>query len=139
MTNPPDNSSAVPPADQPRQESPTTPLAPAAGSRPAWYRRLPGRLSIWIAAAALLSACVIGCVGFVAGAAVSHGFGDRGYHERGYNRDGGWGNDGQRGDEGDRRGARHEPHRKSPKPTPSSSTSAPTQSSSPSPSVSPTA
>jgi hypothetical protein len=153
VTNPPDNPSAVPPADDPRQDSPTTPSAPAAGTRrAAWYRRLPGRLGIWIAAAALVAAFVIGCGGFLAGALVSHGFGERGSGESGNSRDGGWGHEGQRGGNGrdggqndreygpgDGRSPKHERGRRGQTPTPTQPSSpSPTQSSTPAPTASPT-
>jgi hypothetical protein len=90
VTNPPDNTNPVPAADEPRQDSPTT---PAVGERrPAWYRRLPGHLGIWVAGLALVAACVIGSCGFIAGAVVSHGFGEHG----GSSGDR-WGNERQRG------------------------------------------
>lgn len=64
--------SAAPP---PPPTPPASPTAPPA-RRPPWYRRLPGHLGLWVAALALVGACVIGCGGFVAGVVVSHGFGD---------------------------------------------------------------
>jgi hypothetical protein len=134
----------VPPAEEPRQESPTTPLA--ATGRPAWYRRvsgrlnrLPGRMGIWAAAAALLAACVIGACGFAAGALVSHGEGD--YGDRGVSRHDRRGHDGRDGENGEgRRGEDKERGEVAPSPTSTTPASpSPSQSSSLSPSPSPTA
>jgi hypothetical protein len=143
VTNPADNPNAdnpnpVPPAEGPQPDSPTT---PAAGTRQAaWYRRLPGRLGVWVAALALVAACVIGGCGFIAGAVVSHGFG-----ERGVSRDDHWGPQRQRGDNGeygpgDGRGPNHRRGRLTPTPVPSGTvTPTPTRPSTPSPAPSPTA
>lgn len=144
MTNPPDSPNPVPAADDPRQESPTTPAVGA--SRPAWYRRLPGHLGIWIAGLALVSACVIGSCGFIAGAVVSHGFGEHG----GSSGDR-WGNEQQRGgDEGGQNNGEYGPgdgrpqkHRRgttAPTPVPPRTvTPTPAQPSTPPPAASPTA
>jgi hypothetical protein len=142
VTNPPDSPNPVPPADEPRQESPTTPLTGA--GRPAWYRRasgglsrLPGRLSIWVAAAALLAGCVVGSCGFVAGALVSHGFGERDFGDRGVSRHDRGGYDGRDGE--GRRGQQKERGEVAPSPTSTTPVSpSPSQSPSSSPSVSPT-
>jgi hypothetical protein len=92
-----DDTHVIPPVDRSESESGPATGAPAApGVRPvAWYRRLPGRPKIWLAALALVAACVIGCGGFIAGAVASHGVG-----EHGTSRDVRWGNDRQRGDHG---------------------------------------
>jgi hypothetical protein len=143
VTNPPDSPNPVPAADDPQQESPTTPAVGA--SRPAWYRRLPGHLGIWIAGLALVSACVIGSCGFIAGALVSHGFGERG----GSSGDR-WGNEQQRGgDEGDggQKNGEYGPgdgrpprHERGTTPVPSrTATPTPAQPSTPAPAASPTA
>jgi hypothetical protein len=132
--NTPDNTNPLPPADGPRHDSPTTPLGTA--GRAAWYRRLPGRLGIWVAAAALVAACVIGSCGFIAGALVSRGFGEHGVsrHDR-------WGDEERGGGFG--RGEERDPKNRrgtvTPSPT-SSATVTPTPAQPPTPSqpVSPT-
>jgi hypothetical protein len=137
VTNPPDNPNPVP------SDSPTTPAAGV--PRAAWYRRLPGHLGIWVAAAALVAACVIGSCGFIAGAVASHGFG-----EHSVSRDDRWGNERRRGDDprdGGRNNPDNGPRRKRgntppapPAPAPTGPvTPAPAQPSTPSPTASPTA
>jgi hypothetical protein len=104
-----DDTQAVPPVDRPQPESHTSaqPGAAAPGARlTAWYRRLPGRPWIWLAALALVAACVIGCCGFVAGAVVSHG------GEHGISRNDRWGNDRHRGDDGGDNGRERGPERR---------------------------
>jgi hypothetical protein len=63
--------------------------------RPGWRNRLPGRPGLWLAALALVAACLIGLAGVAVGTVISHGSGDG---DRGGN---GWRDD--RGGDGDRR------------------------------------
>jgi hypothetical protein len=107
----------------PEPETVATPAAPPPWRGPAWVHRLPGPIGVWLAAVALVAACLIGCGGFALGAVVSHGFRDGGYsrEDRG-------GHHRRYGDE--RRGEEK---------TPTPSTSVSPKSASPSPSVSPTA
>jgi hypothetical protein len=163
VTNPPDNSpdnnpestenlNAVP-ESQPATVSSGAASGPAArgATIAAWYRRLPGRPAIWLAALALVVTCIIGCCGFIAGAVASHGFG-----EHSISRDDRGGNDQQRGDDqrengrdggrdgnygpGQERGPEHRRGKIAPTPVPSGTvTPTPTQPSTPSPAVSPTA
>jgi hypothetical protein len=99
-------------------------------------RQLPGRPAIWLAAVALVAACLIGCSGIAIGAALT-GFGDRGGHSR----EGGWGDERGSGDGQDGEHKRGDDEDRTPAPSPSVSpkpTATPTTPA-PTPTASPTA